>query len=116
MTNTGSVAGKDVVELYAQSPYTEYDKENGVEKPSVELLAYGKTSVLEPGASETVTMTFDEEQFKAYDANGAKTYILDAGTYYITAAKDAHEAINNILTAKGKTTADGMTEAGEHPW
>ncbi len=58
-------------------------------------------------------MTFDEEQFKAYDANGAKTYILDAGTYYITAAKDAHEAINNILTAKGKTTADGMTEAGD---
>lgn len=113
VTNTGSVAGKDVVELYAQSPYTEYDKENGVEKPSVELLAYGKTSVLEPGASETVTMTFDEEQFKAYDANGAKTYILDAGTYYITAAKDAHEAINNILTAKGKTTADGMTEAGD---
>ena len=113
VTNTGSVAGKDVVELYAQSPYTDYDKENGVEKPSVELLAYAKTSVLEPGASEIVTMTFDEEQFKAYDANGAKTYILDAGTYYITAAKDAHEAINNILTAKGKTTADGMTAAGD---
>ena len=113
VTNTGSVAGKDVVELYAQSPYTDYDKENGVEKPSVELLAYAKTSVLEPGASETVTMTFDEEQFKAYDANGAKNYILDAGTYYITAAKDAHEAINNILTAKGKTTADGMTASGD---
>ncbi len=47
VTNTGSVTGKDVVELYAQSPYTDYDKENGVEKPSVELLAYGKTSVLE---------------------------------------------------------------------
>lgn len=113
VTNTGNVAGKDVVEIYAQSPYTAYDKENGVEKASVELVAYGKTQTLEPGASDTVTMTFTEEQLKAYDANGAQTYILDAGTYYITAAANAHEAVNNVLAAKGKTVADGMTAEGK---
>lgn len=110
--NTGSVAGKDVVEIYAQSPYTEYDQVNGVEKASVELVGYVKTSELEPGATETVTVSFDQEQLKAYDATTAKTYILDAGEYFITAAANAHDAINNVLTAKGKTAADGMTEEG----
>ncbi len=112
VTNTGDVAGKEVVQVYAQSPYTEYDKENGVEKALVELVGYAKTSILEPGASETVTATFDKEQLKSYDANKAKTYILDAGDYYITAAEDAHKAVNNILAAKGYTVADGMTEDG----
>lgn len=112
VTNTGDVAGKEVVQVYAQSPYTEYDKENGVEKASVELVGYAKTSILEPGASETVTATFDKEQLKSYDANKAKTYIPDAGDYYITAAEDAHKAVNNILAAKGYTVADGMTEDG----
>lgn len=113
VTNTGSVAGKDVVELYVQSPYTEYDRQNGVEKASVMLVGYTKTGELEPGASETVSVSFDKEQLKAYDANGAKTYILDAGDYYITAARDAHAAVNNVLTAKGKTVADGMTADGD---
>ncbi|WP_099466843.1 glycoside hydrolase family 3 N-terminal domain-containing protein [Konateibacter massiliensis] len=114
VTNTGDVAGKDVVEIYAQSPYTDYDKANGVEKASVELVGYTKTSELEPGSTETVTVTFDQEQLKAYDANNAKTYILDAGTYYITAAANAHDAVNNILTAKsantGAMTATGNTD------
>ena len=87
VTNTGSVAGKDVVEVYAQSPYTDYDKANKVEKAAVELVGYAKTSELAPGASETVTVTFDQEQLKSYDYVNAKTYILDAGDYYITAAK-----------------------------
>ena len=113
MTNTGDVSGKDVVEVYVQSPYTDYDKTNGVEKPAVELVGYGKTAELAPGASETVSVTFTKDQLKAYDANGAKTYILDAGDYYITAAKDAHEAVNNVLAAKGKTAADGMTADGD---
>ncbi len=98
--NTGDMAGKDVVEIYAQSPYTEYDKANGVEKASVQLAAYGKTSELAPGEKETVTCTFSKEQLKAYDENGAQTYIFDAGDYYITAAANAHAAINNILAAK----------------
>lgn len=53
--NTGDVAGKDVVEVYLQSPYTEYDKTNGVEKSAVELAAYAKTGLLVPGGNETVT-------------------------------------------------------------
>ncbi|MDF2512644.1 MAG: Beta-glucosidase-related glycosidase [Herbinix sp.] len=112
VTNTGSVAGKDVVEIYAQSPYTKYDIENSVEKASVVLVGYVKTSELAAGATETVTVTFTEEQLKAYDANNAKTYILDAGEYFITAAANAHDAINNVLAAKGKTIADGMTAEG----
>ena len=95
--NTGDMAGKDVVEIYAQSPYTEYDKANRVEKASVQLVAYGE--------KETVTCTFSKEQLKAYDENGAQTYIFDAGDYYITAAANAHAAINNILAAKSEKPA-----------
>jgi len=112
VTNTGDVAGKDVVQIYAQSPYTDYDKENKVEKPSVQLVGYGKTDELEPGETEKLTITFDQEQLKSYDYVNAKTYVLDAGTYYITAASNAHQAINNVLAAKGKTTDDGMTDDG----
>lgn len=111
--NTGSVAGKDVVQIYAQSPYTDYDKQNKVEKSAVQLVGFGKTSLLAPGSSETVTVTFDKEQLKAYDYTNAKTFILDAGDYYITAAHDAHNAVNNVLAAKGFTTEDGMTEEGD---
>ncbi|MDE6588903.1 MAG: glycoside hydrolase family 3 C-terminal domain-containing protein [Oscillospiraceae bacterium] len=113
VTNTGSTAGKDVVEVYVQSPYTDYDKQYGVEKPAVMLAGYAKTSELAPGASETVTVTFEKEQLKAYDSTHAKTYILDAGDYYITAAANAHDAVNNVLAAKGYTTADGMTNNGD---
>ena len=113
VTNTGNMAGKDVVEIYVQSPYTDYDKQYGVEKASVMLVGYAKTGELAPGASETVTVTFDKEQLKAYDATNAKTYILDAGDYYITAAANAHAAVNNVLAAKGYTTDNGMTENGD---
>lgn len=101
VTNTGDVAGKDVVQLYYQPPYTEYDKENGVEKASVNLVDFAKTGLLEAGASETVEMTFDaDESMKSYDGNIAKTYIMDEGDYYIAAGRDAHDAVNNILSAK----------------
>ena len=112
VANTGDVAGKDVVELYAQSPYTDYDRANGVEKPSVTLVGLAKTSELAPGTSETVEITFNEELLKSYDANGAGTYILDAGIYYVTAGRNAHDAVNNVLAAKGYTTADGMDAEG----
>ena len=110
VTNTGDVAGKDVVELYAQSPYTDYDRANGVEKPAVELVGYAKTKLLEPGESQELTVTFDESQLAAYDSEGAGTWVLDAGTYYVTAATDAHAAANNVLAAKAagaKTDARG---------
>lgn len=112
VTNTGDMTGKDVVEIYVQSPYTDYDKQYGVEKASVMLVGYAKSGELAPGASETVEVTFRREQLKAYDANHAKTYILDAGDYYITAAANAHAAVNNILTAKGYAASDGMTAEG----
>ena len=110
--NTGSVAGKEVVQVYFQSPYTDYDKQNKVEKASVELCGFGKTEILEPGASETVTVNVPRSELAAYDANGAKTYILDAGDYYLTAAHDSHDAINNVLAAKGYTVENGMTADG----
>lgn len=106
--NTGDAAGKDVVEIYAQSPYTEYDIANGVEKSSVELVGYGKTKELKPGEKETVTVTFDQEQLKSYDANNAKTYVLDAGTYYITAAANAHTAVEQILAVKTAGTENAV--------
>ncbi|OZG61506.1 beta-glucosidase [Bifidobacterium lemurum] len=113
VTNTGDVAGKDVVELYAQSPYTDYDKANAVEKASVSLVGFGKTAELQPGESETVEITFAKDQLKSYDYTTAKTYILDAGEYRFTAATDANAAVNNILADKGMTVADGMTAEGD---
>ena len=113
VTNTGSVAGKDVVQVYVQSPYTDYDKANNVEKSAVQLVGFGKTEELQPGQTGTVTVTFDKEQLKSYDYTTAKTYILDAGDYYITAAANAHAAVNNVLAAKGYTTTDGMTAEGD---
>lgn len=112
VTNTGKTAGKDVVQLYMQSPYTDYDKANGIEKASVELVGYAKTDTLKAGASETVTVHVDQESMKTYDSAGEGTYIMDACDYYLVAGTDAHNALNNILAAKGKTTADGMTENG----
>lgn len=103
VTNKGETAGKDVVEVYFQSPYTDYDKQNGVEKASVELCGYDKTESLEPGQSEKVTITIPKEELASYDSNNAKTYILDDGDYYFTLANGAHEAVNNILAAKGFT-------------
>ncbi len=113
VTNTGSVAGKEVVEIYLQKPYTQYDIENKVEKSAVDLVGFAKTGLLEPGKSETVEITVPEYEFKSYDSNGKKTYILEAGDYYLAAGRDAHDALNNILAAKGYTESDGMDAAGD---
>ena len=115
VTNTGKAAGKETVQVYVQSPYTDYDKQNGVEKSAVSLVGFGKTAELAPGASETVSMTVNKRDIASYDTYGAGTYILDAGDYYFTAATDAHNAVNNILAAKGYTvasTSGKMTEDG----
>lgn len=106
VTNIGNMAGKETVQVYSQSPYTEYDKENKVEKASVALCGFGKTKVLEPGHSEIITIKVDKRDLASYDAYGAKTYILDAGDYYLTVATDAHAAVNNTLAAKGYTVAN----------
>ena len=113
VSNTGDAAGKDVVEVYMQSPYTDYDREHGIEKSAIELVGYAKTGLLEAGDSETVTIHIGKESMKTYDADGEGTYIVDNGDYYFAAASDAHTALNNILAAKGKSTADGMNEDGD---
>ncbi len=101
--NTGSVAGKEAVQIYLQKAYGEYNVENKVEAPSVELAGFAKTKLLNPGEKETVKIEVKERQFAAYDYTKAKTYVLTGGDYFLTAAKDSHEAINNILAAKNVT-------------
>ena len=110
--NTGSVSGKETVQIYAQSPYTDYDRQNRVEKAAVQLAGFGKTAELAPGESQTLEITVNKRDLASYDAYGAGTYILDAGDYYLTAATDAHNAVNNILAAKGYTRSDGMDADG----
>ena len=115
VTNSGAVAGKETVQIYAQSPYTDYDKQNKVEKAAVQLIGFGKTAILQPGASETVKINVEKRDLAAYDTYGAGTYILDAGNYYLTAATDSHNAVNNILAAKGftpETTENRMDAEG----
>lgn len=112
VTNTGDTySGKETVQVYVQSPYTEYDIENKVEKSSVALCGFGKTKILAPGESETITVNVDRRELASYDAYGAGTYILDAGDYYLTVGTDAHNAVNNILAAKGYSSADGRMDA-----
>ena len=110
--NTGSVAGKEVVQLYLQSPYTQYDKTNFVEKSSVSLVGFGKTATLEANATETVKITVNVKDFISYDDVNAKTYILEAGDYLLTAAHNAHEANNNFLKYNDRNT-DGLFGEGD---
>ncbi len=108
VTNTSDVDGREVVEIYMQSPYTDYDKANGIEKAAVELVGFLKQDV---PAGQTVSFSIDvsKEEMRTYDANGAGTYILDAGDYYFACGNGAHEALNNILAAKG-AAVDGNAE------
>ncbi|MBR5247580.1 MAG: glycoside hydrolase family 3 C-terminal domain-containing protein, partial [Lachnospiraceae bacterium] len=103
VTNTGNVPGKETVQIYVSSPYTQYDIENNVEKASVSLVGFEKTGILEPGKQEILTIEVDGDYVASYDAYGAGTYIMDAGDYLFTAATDAHNAVNNVLAAKGYT-------------
>lgn len=115
--NTGSVAGKDVVQLYVSLPYTDYDKEHGVEKAAIQLLDYGKTAELAPGASETVTITADMQNMASWDSTadnavGTKgCYILDSGDYWFTIGNGAHEAVQNVLAAEGQDVGGDADKA-----
>lgn len=120
VTNTGKVSGKEVVQLYLQKPYTDYDRLWEIEKASVELVAFEKTRVLAPGESQTLTLTVQERELACYDAKNAGTYILEQGDYYFTVGKDAHDAVNNILAYKAdaygtvyETEAKGNSGAGD---
>lgn len=111
--NNSNQDGKFLTQLYVQQPYTDYDRTNLVEKSAVMFLNSAKVDVA-AGKSKEVTITIPTKYLASYDANNAKTYILDAGDYYFTAAAGAHEAVNNILAAQGKTVADGMDAAGKN--
>ncbi len=111
--NTGSTAGKAVVQLYASVPYTDYDKQYHIEKSAVQLMDYEKTNTLQPGESQTITMKVDMANLASYDSENAQTFIVDPGKYYFAIGDDSHDALNNILAAQGKTTADGMTADGD---
>ena len=114
VTNTGDVAGKDAVEIYAQAPYTDYDKKQGIEKASVALVGYAKTDELAPGESQTVEVEIDPALLASFDAHGAGTYVIENGTYYLVAGHDSHDAVNNILAAKGKGSAGDAKLAAAH--
>ena len=112
VTNTGDMAGKRTVQVYAQTPYGEYEKTNKVEKPAVTFVGFEKTGLLAPGASETVTIEVERYLLASYDYTNAKTYILSEGDYYLAVGNDAHDALNNILAAKGADVSR-MTAAGD---
>ena len=112
--NTGSVPGKHAVQLYVNTPYTA----GGLEKSAIALLGYEKTGMLGQGESETVTITAEFQDFATYDSelahhNTQGGYVLDEGDYIFSIGNGAHDALNNVLAAKGYTTSDGMDENGD---
>jgi beta-glucosidase len=111
VTNAGSIDGREAVQIYMQSPYTDYDRENGVEKAAVELVGFEKVTI-PAGQTVTVDVTVPKSEMRAYDANGAKTYIVDAGNYYFATGNGSHEALNNVLAAKAELedTANGTVD------
>ena len=113
VTNTGDVDGREVVQVYLQKPYTGYDKKNGIEKSAVELVGYAKTDNLKAdGGHQTLTIKVEEDNFKTYDANVQKTYILEEGDYYITVAANAHAALNKILGTEADQLMGGNPSTG----
>ena len=106
VTNTGDVAGKDVVEVYYKPPYTN----GGIEKSSANLIEFEKTNLLQPGESQTVTVTFSIEDMASYDENNAKAYVLEKGDYVISINSDSH----TVLDQKTYTADDDVVYKGEN--
>lgn len=128
VTNTGDVAGKEVVQLYMSAPYTNYDKKNGVEKAAVQLIGYDKTDELTPGASQTLTIEVPVEDLASYDAshsndNGtAGSYMLDAGEYTFSIRANAHESLDEktaslneqyFYSGDNQRTSDGQAASNQ---
>lgn len=112
VTNTNNIAGKEVLQVYLQKPYTDYDKTNCVEKAGIELVGFAKVSV-DANGTANYKVTVDKEVMRSYDYNKAKTYIVDDGDYYFALGNDAHDALNNILAKQGKTVENGMDKNGD---
>ena len=106
VTNTGDVAGKDVVEVYYKPPYTN----GGIEKSSANLIEFEKTNLLQPGESQTVTVTFSIEDMASYDENNAKAYVLEKGDYVISINSDSH----TVLDQKTYTADADVVYKGEN--
>ena len=106
VTNTGDVAGKDVVEVYYKPPYTN----GGIEKSSANLIEFEKTNLLQPGESQTVTVTFSIEDMASYDENNAKAYVLEKGDYVISINSDSH----TVLDQKTYTVDKDVVYTGEN--
>ena len=106
VTNTGDVAGKDVVEVYYKPPYTN----GGIEKSSTNLIEFAKTDLLQPGESQTVTVTFSIEDMASYDENNAKAYVLEKGDYVISINSDSH----TVLDQKTYTADKDVVYKGEN--
>ena len=106
VTNTGDAAGKDVVEVYYKSPYTN----GGIEKSSANLIEFEKTNLLQPGESQTVTVTFSIEDMASYDENNAKAYVLEKGDYVISINSDSH----TVLDQKTYTADADVVYKGEN--
>ena len=106
VTNTGDVAGKDVVEVYYKPPYTN----GGIEKSSANLIEFAKTDLLQPGESQTVTVTFSIEDMASYDENNAKAYVLEKGDYVISINSDSH----TVLDQKTYTADDDVVYKEEN--
>lgn len=112
VTNTGDKAGKDVVEVYYNPPYTD----GGIEKASKNLVAFEKTKKLEPGASQTVKIEFDDDDMASYDQKDAKAYVLEQGDYDISIQSDSHHMIDHQkVTVKDTVTynSDSNTHNGD---
>jgi beta-glucosidase len=107
VTNTGSVAGKDVVEVYYNPPYTN----GGIEKASANLVAFEKTDMIEPGASQTITISFNEEDMVSFDTYGSKSYVLEAGDYKISIRSDSH----NVIEEKNYNVASTVVYGEDNP-
>ena len=103
VTNTGDKAGKDVVEVYYNPPYTD----GGIEKASKNLAGFEKTKELQPGESQKVTVKFDDDDMASYDYKGAKAYVLEKGDYDISIQSDSHHMIDHkAITVKDTVTYD----------
>lgn len=106
VTNTGDVAGKDVVEVYCKPSYTN----GGIEKSSANLIEFAKTDLLQPGESQIVTATFSIEDMASYDENNAKAYVLEKGDYVISINSDSH----TVLDQKTYTADKDVVYKGEN--
>ncbi len=99
--NTGNTAGRHSVQVYAQTPYTDFDKQNKIEVASVQLAGFEKTKTLGANESETLSIKVKKDDLAHYDSYVNKTYIMEAGNYYLSIGENVHDALNNILSKKG---------------